>query len=148
MKENNSKTRKAPLTSAMRILAALFGFAFILGFILTPLGFETRSPEIRTLLFAGFFITVGLLIPLVGLVSIWLRKTRLAGILAVVGGSLNFLTAPADQALVFFTVTPPLAVTIGEYILIFVGIGYLLYGPKVYAETQTHDADLNVETKE
>jgi hypothetical protein len=142
MKENNSKPIKAPFTSAMRILAVLFGIGFILGFLLTPLGFETRSPEIRTLLFAVFFIIVGLLIPLAGLVLLWLRKTKFAGVLAVIGAALMFLVPPADQALVFFTVSPPPAVTLGEYILIFVGIGYILYGPRVYTEKQTQDTNL------
>lgn len=119
-------------TSSERILAGLFAFGFILGFILTPLGVEPRMEQLRTLLFAGFFITVGLLLPLAGLVSLWLRRPRLAGVLAVVDAALLFLTAPADQARFFFTVAPPPAVTIGEYILIFVGIGYMLYGPRVY----------------
>jgi hypothetical protein len=126
--------RKPPLTSSERILALLFGFGFILGFLLTPLGVETRMPELRTLAFAGFFITVGLLIPLLGLASLWQRKTRLAGVLAVIDAVLIFFTAPADQALFFFTVSPPLAVSAGEYILIFVGIGYMLYGPRVYGK--------------
>lgn len=136
METENSKSIKAPLTGAMKMLAVLFGIGFILGFILTPLGVETRSPEIRTLWFGVFFIVVGLLIPLAGLVLIWLRKNRYAGVLAVIGAALIFLVAPADQALFFFTVSPPPAVTIGEFILIFVGIGYMLYGPKVYDEEQ------------
>ena len=115
-----------------RILAVLFGVGFILGFLLTPLGFETRMNEIRTLAFAVFFVTVGLLLPLAGLVSLLLRRPRLAGVLAVIDASLLFLTAPADQALFFFTVPPPPAVTVGEYLLILVGIGYMLYGPRVY----------------
>ncbi len=148
MKKNNSKSIKAPLTSAMRILAVLFGIGFILGVLLTPLGVETRSPEIRTLLFAVFFIIVGLLIPLAGLVLLWLRKTRFAGVLAVIGAAIMFLVPPADQALFFFTVSPPPAVTLGEFILIFVGIGYMLYGPRVYAEKQTPDANLPQEPTE
>ena len=128
-----SRTR-IPLTNAGRILAVLFGIGFILGILLSPLGFETRSPEIRTLLFALFFIIVGMLIPLAGFALVWLRRQRLAGVLAVIGAVFIFLIGPADQALFFFTVSPPPAVTIGEYILIFVGIGYMLYGPKVYAE--------------
>lgn len=125
--------KNTPLTSAERILAVLFLFGFILGFILTPLGVETRMNELRALAFAGFFITVGLLLPLVGLVSLWLQRPRLAGVLAVINAVFLFLTAPADQALFFFTVAPPSAVTIGEFVLIFVGIGYMLYGPRVYA---------------
>ena len=143
IKKNNSQSKKArPITSAEKILAVLFGFGFIVGFLLTPLGFETRFHEIRTLAFAGFFITVGLLIPLIGLVSLYLRRPSLAGVLAVIGASLNFLTPPADQALFFFTVSPPPAVTIGEFILIFIGIGYILYGPRVYAENQTQAHNL------
>ena len=132
MKEKNSQSTKAPLTSAERILAVLFGVGFILGILLSPLGVEPRMPELRTLAFAGFFIIVGMLLPLIGLVSVWLRRPRLAGVLAVIDAILLFLTAPADQALFFFTVAPPPAVTIGEYILIFVGVGYMLYGPRVY----------------
>lgn len=134
MKNNDSNSIKSSFTGDMRILAVLFGIGFILGFILTPLGVENRSPEIRTLWFGVFFIIVGLLIPLAGLVLLWLRKKRYSGILAVIGAVLIFLVAPADQALIFFTVSPPPAVTIGEFILIFVGIGYMLYGPRVYAE--------------
>jgi hypothetical protein len=137
--------KNMPFTNAERILAILFGFGFILGFLLTPLGVETRMNEMRTLVFAGFFITVGLLLPLVGLVSLWLRRPRLAGVLAVIDAVLLFLTAPADQALFFFTVAPPPAVTIGEYILIFVGVGYMLYGPQVYAENRTPAANLSRE---
>ena len=128
-------TRTTPFTQTDRILAVLFAFGFILGFLLTPLGVETRMHEIRTLAFAGFFITVGLLMPLAGLVALGLKQRKLAGILAVLDAGILFLTAPADQALFFFTVAPPLAVTIGEYVLIFVGIGYMLYGPRVYAES-------------
>jgi hypothetical protein len=65
-----------------------------------------------------------------------MRKKKVAGVLAVIGAAFIFLVAPADQALFFFTVSPPPAVTIGEFILIFVGIGYMLYGPKVYDEDQ------------
>ncbi len=149
IKKNNSQSKKArPITSVEKVLAVLFGVAFILGFLLTPLGFETRFHEIRTLAFGGFFITVGLLIPLIGLVSLYLRKPRLAGVLAVIAASLNFLTPPADQALFFFTVSPPLAVTIGEFILIFIGIGYILYGPRVYAGDQTPATNFSQEPKE
>ncbi len=116
---------------AERVLAVLFGLGFVIGFLLTPLGVETRMHEMRTPAFAVFFITVGLLLPLAGLVLLFARRPKVAGVLAVIDGSLLFLTAPADQARFFFTVTPPPAVSIGEYMLILVGIGYLLFGPRV-----------------
>jgi hypothetical protein len=115
-----------------RILAVLFGVGFILGFLLTPLGFETRMNELRTLAFAAFFITVGLLLPIAGLVLLLFRRPKVAGVLAVIDAVLSFLIAPADQALFFFTVPPPPAVTAGEYILILVGVGYVIYGSRVY----------------
>jgi hypothetical protein len=118
------------------ILAVLFALGFVLGFLLTPLGVETRIHELRSPLFAAFFITVGLLLPLAGVISLFLKRAKLAGVLAVIAASLNFLIPPADQAKFFFTVTPPPAVFIGEYILILVGIGYMLYGARVYSQTR------------
>lgn len=115
-----------------KILVMLFAGGFILGFLLTPLGFETRMNELRTLVFASFFVTVGLLIPIAGLVFMLYQRPQLASVLAVIDASLLFLTVPADQAMFFFTIPPPPAVTAGEYVLILIGIGYMLYGPQVY----------------
>lgn len=129
---------KMSLGNPERILAQLFGVGFALGFLLTPLGVETRSNKLRSPAFAGFFIIVGLLLPLAGLVSLFLRRPKLAGVLAVIDAALLFLTAPADQAMFFFKAPPPPAVTAGEYILIPVGIGYMLYGPRVYAKNITN----------
>jgi hypothetical protein len=126
----------ASFSRAEGILAVLFALGFVLGFVLTPLGVETRVHELRTPAFAAFFITVGLLLPLAGLASLFLRRAKLAGVLAVIGASLNFLIPPADQAKFFFTVVPPPAVFIGEYILILVGIGYMLFGARVYSQTR------------
>jgi hypothetical protein len=126
----------ASFSRAEGILAVLFGLGFVLGFLLTPLGVETRIHQLRSPVFAGFFITIGLLMPLAGLVSLFLRRAKLAGVLAVTGASLNFLIPPADQAKFFFTLPPPPAVFIGEYILIVVGIGYMLFGPRVHSQTR------------
>ena len=115
-----------------KILVMLFAGGFILGFLLTPLGFETRMNELRTLVFALFFVTAGLLIPIAGLVFMLYQRPQLTGVLAVIDASLLFLTVPADQAMFFFTIPPPPAVTAGEYVLILIGIGYMLYGPQVY----------------
>jgi hypothetical protein len=127
---------KMSLGKAERILAVLFVLGIVLGFLLTPLGFETRSNEIRTLAFAAFFITVGLLLPIAGLILLF-RRPRLAAVLAMIDAAFMFLTAPADQALFFFTIAPPPIVTAGEFILIIVGIGYMLYGTRIYDKYQT-----------
>src|SRR5260370_36445535 len=123
------------------ILAVLFGLGFVLGFLLTPLGVETRIRELRTPAFAGFFITVGLLIPLAGLVSLFLRRARLAGVLAVIDASCSFLLPPADQAKFFFPNPPPPAAFFGEFILILVGIGYMLFRPRVYSQDRYRPLD-------
>jgi hypothetical protein len=119
------------LGKSERILAVLLGVGFVLGFLLTPLGFETRSNEIRTLAFAAFFIIVGLLLPILALILLF-RRPRLASVLAMVDAVFMFLTAPADQAMFFFPVPPPAAVTAGEFILILFGIGYMIYGIRIY----------------
>jgi hypothetical protein len=119
------------LGKAERILAALLVFGIVLGFLLTPLGFETRMNELRTVAFAGFFIVVGLLLPIAGLILLF-RKPKIAAVLVMVDAAFMFLTAPADQAMFFFTVAPPPAVTAGELILVLVGIGYMLYGTRIY----------------
>ena len=121
---------KTSFGNAERILAVLLAAGIILGFLLTPLGFETRSSQIRTLWFAAFFIVVGLLLPIAGLIALF-KRPKIAGVLAVIDAALSFLTAPADQAKFFFTVSPPPAVTAGEFILILVGIGYMLYGLRI-----------------
>lgn len=125
-----------------RILAALLVIGIVLGFLLTPLGFETRSSEIRTLAFAAFFIVVGLLLPIAGLILLF-RRPGLAAVLAMVDAAFMFLTAPADQAMFFFTATPPPAVTAGEFILILVGIGYILYGVRIYDKDRTTKGKLS-----
>src|ERR1700716_2584382 len=109
-----SKTM-ASFSRAEGILAVLFGVGFVLGFLLTPLGVETRIHELRTPVFAAFFITIGLLLPLAGLVLLFLPQAQLAGVLAVTDAWFSFPIPPADQANFFSTVSPPPAVFVGEY---------------------------------
>jgi hypothetical protein len=123
------------LNKEQRILAVLFVVGLIVDFLLSPLGFETRESELRSWASVGFFVIVGFLLPIAGLVLLF-RRPRIAGVLAVIDAALLFLTAPADQAMFFFKTAPPPAITIGEFILIFVGIGYMLYGQRVYLEGQ------------
>jgi hypothetical protein len=108
MKRLKSSNTKASFGTAERMLAVLFGLGIILGFLLTPLGFETRINELRTYWFAAFFIIVGVLFPIAGLVSLFL-KPKLAGILAVIAAAFSFLIPPADEARFFFTI-PRLAI--------------------------------------
>ena len=79
-KDNSRMARTLDLErlgKAERILAVLFAFGAILGFLLTPLGLSPRSNELRTLAFAGFFIVVGLVIPIAGPTSV--SKTSVSG---------------------------------------------------------------------
>jgi hypothetical protein len=81
---------------------------------------------------------VGIVAPIVGFVLLFPRP-NLAAVLAVIDAAVLFVTVPADQAGFFFTLPPPTAVTIGEFLLILVAIGYMLYGPRVYGEERmTH----------
>jgi hypothetical protein len=124
-------------TSSRRALAVLLGLGVTLGFLLSPLGFETRSHALRTVWSAVFFSTVGIAAPIVGLVVLFPRPS-LAAVLAVIDAAILFITVPSDQAGFFFTLPPPTAVTTGEFLLILVAIGYMLYGPRVYAENRTN----------
>ena len=131
---------KMSLGKEERILAVLLVIGIVLGFLLTPLGFETRSNELRSLGFAVFFIIVGLLLPIAALILMF-RRPRIAALLAMIDAALSFLTAPADQAMFFFTSPPPTAVTVGEFILILVGIGYMLYGTRIYYKDRSSRAN-------
>jgi len=119
-----------------RILLVLFVIGLVIDFLLSPLGFETRESQLRSWASAVYFVIVGFLLPIAGLASLF-RRPRLAGVLAIIDAALLFLTAPADQAKFFFKVGPPPAVTIGEFVLIFVGIGYMLCGQRIYLENTT-----------
>ena len=119
-----------------RVLAVLLVLGFIVGFLLTPLGFETRSSQLRSPAIPVFFIIVGLALPIAALILLF-RRPKLASVFAIIDAALLFLTAPADQAKFFFKVAPPPAVTVGEFILILLGIGYMLYGQRIYLENQT-----------
>jgi hypothetical protein len=91
--------------------------------------------------FAGFFIVVGLLLPIAGLILLF-RMPRLAAVLVMIDAAFMFLTAPADQATFFFTVAPPAAVTAGEFILILIGIGYMIYGIRIYDKDRPKKGNL------
>lgn len=118
-------------------LAVLFVVGLVIDFLLSPLGFETRESQLRSWASAGYFIVVGFLLPIAGLASLF-KRPRLAGVLAIVNAASLFFTVPADQAKFFFKVSPPTAVTIGEFVLVLVGIGYMLCGQRIYLEKATN----------
>ena len=118
-------------------LAVLFVVGLVIDFLLSPLGFETRESQLRSWASAGYFIVVGFLLPIAGLASLF-KRPRLAGVLAIINAASLFFTVPADQAKFFFKVSPPTAVTIGEFVLVLVGIGYMLCGQRIYLEKATN----------
>ena len=132
----NLRAQNRDLTRPEQVLAALLGAGFALGFALTPLGVENRQKQLRSPFIPVFFISVGLLMPLAGVVLLLLRRPRPAAALAIVDAGLMFLTAPADQAKLFFTVEPPPLVTAGEAALTLLGMGYLWYGQRVCDEEE------------
>jgi hypothetical protein len=135
MKGTPSSAGAVPKTDPRRILAILFRIGFILGFLLTPVGVETRRKFLRSPAVAGFFILVGLVAPLAGLLLLLFGKSKAACALAVADAAVLMISAPADQAKAFFTVVPPPAVTVGEHALVGLGIGYILYGLRAYRQT-------------
>src|SRR5260370_24658290 len=82
-----------------------------------------------------------MLIPLVGEIRLFLRRPTLAGDGGVRVASSPYLLEPAAKSKFYFTIPPPPAVFIGEYILILVGIGYMLFGPRVYSQTRERPRD-------
>lgn len=127
-----------PQRRSERRLAGLLGLGLVLGLILSPLGVETRRKELRSPAVAAFFIVVGILAPLAGLVLLF-KRPKLAAVLAIVDAALLVLASPADQAKVFFKTAPPPAVTAGELVLNVVGVGYVAYGSKVYDQNRVHE---------
>ena len=129
-----TNANRSRLSTNGKVLAGLLSFSLVLGFLLTPLGFETRLADIRSLALVPLFLSMSLLIPIAALVSLWRGRPQLAGILAVVDAVLVFFVGFGDQAGAWFTVKPPVAITVVEYLLILVAEGYILFGPRLYYE--------------
>lgn len=123
------------LSATGKIIAVLLFFAILFGYLLTPLGLEPRSPDLRTIAIVPFFITASLGIPIVALVLLFL-KPRVTGILVVINAIIMLFLVPGDQAGFFFTVSVPPAITILEFLSVIISIGFLLYGPKLYRESE------------
>jgi hypothetical protein len=122
------------LTNTGKIIALLLVFGIIFGYLLTPLGLETRSANLRTVAIVPFFIAASLGIPITALILLF-KKPRIAGILVVINAIIMLFLVPGDQAGFFFTVPVPPAITVLEFLSVIVSIGFLLYGPKLYGQS-------------
>ena len=123
------------LTTTGKIVLVLLVFGIIIGYLLTPLGFETRSAHLRSDAIVPFFIANALGIPIAALILLF-KKPQITGILMVINAAVELFLVPGDQAGFFFTVAPPARITVLEFLSIIVMIGYLLYGPKLYSENE------------
>src|SRR6266403_2563956 len=99
------------LTKNQIVVLVLLILAIIFGYALTPLGYETRTPDLRTWAIVPFFVSASLLIPILALILLF-KKPRVAGILVVINATVMLLLVPGDQAGFFFTSPVPLVITI------------------------------------
>jgi hypothetical protein len=121
------------LTSDGRILVLLVAALCVCGYIFTPIGLETRSlSTLRVPILPVFFLTP-VILSFVALVLMFYRP-RTAAALASVAASIFIFFAPGDQGGYFFTVPVPAAISVNELVVLFISIGALIYGPKVYRE--------------
>ena len=122
------------LTIAGKIIGLLLVFGIVFGYLLTPLGLETRSAALRTIAIVPIFIAASLGIPIVALILLFIRP-KITGILVIINAIIVLFLVPGDQAGYFFTLPVPGAISVLEFLSIIVSIGFLLYGPKLYAES-------------
>jgi len=122
------------LTIAGKIIGLLLVFGIVFGYLLTPLGLETRSAALRTIAIVPIFIAASLGIPIVALILLFIRP-KITGILVIINAIIMLFLVPGDQAGYFFTLPVPGAISVLEFLSIIVSIGFLLYGPKLYAES-------------
>ena len=116
-------------------MAALLFLALVFGYLLTPLGLEPRTPELRTFAIVPFFITASLGLPIVASILLFI-KPRITGILMVINASIMLFLVAGDQAGFFFTTPPPIGITVFEFLSLAVSIAFLLYGPILIRENK------------
>jgi hypothetical protein len=124
------------LSKNQKIVLVLLILAIIFGWALTPLGFETRTPDLRTWAIVPFFISASLLIPIIAL-SVLFKKPRVAGVLVIINALVMLLLVPGDQAGFFFTSAVPPVITVFEFLSVFVSAGFLIWGPALLHEKRT-----------
>lgn len=118
------------LTKTAKIVFGLLVLAIIFGYALTPLGFETRTPDLRTWAIVPFFVAASLAIPILALALLF-KKPSISGVLVVINAIVMLFLVPGDQAGFFFTTPVPPIITVFEFLSVFVSIGFLLYGPRL-----------------
>lgn len=126
---------KRKLTKTGKIIGLLLVLAIIFGYLLTPLGLETRTSALRTVAIVPFFITASLGIPIVAFILLFI-KPRIAGILVIINAIIMLFLVAGDQGGFFFTVPVYTAIIVLEFLSIIISIGFLLYGPKLIAENR------------
>jgi hypothetical protein len=118
------------LTNTAKIVLGLLVLAIIFGYALTPLGFETRTPDLRTWAIVPFFVSASLLIPILALIFLF-KKPKVAGVMVVINAIVMLFLVPGDQAGFFFTTPVPPIITVFEFLSVIVSIGFLLSGPRL-----------------
>jgi hypothetical protein len=118
------------LTKTTKVVLGLLILAIIFGYALTPLGFETRTPDLRTWAIVPFFISASLLIPILALIFLF-KKPKVAGVMVVINAIVMLFLVPGDQAGFFFTTPVPPIITVFEFLSVVVSIGFLLAGPQL-----------------
>ena len=121
------------LSTTAKIMAFLLLLAIVFGYLLTPLGLEPRTGDLRTFAIVPFFITASLGIPILAFILLFI-KPRITSILVIINAIIMLFLVAGDQGAFFFTTPPPTAITILEFLSIIVSVGFLLYGPKLRNE--------------
>ena len=120
-----------------RILAILLLVSLVLGVLLSPLGFETRSPAFLSspsfLPCLGLGLT-GLILSLVSLVLVFF-KPRIASILATIGSIGSLALFLGDQAGLAAPVRRPLPITVLEIVTTVVIAAILFIAARLYKES-------------
>ena len=125
------------LSNTGKIMALLLVLAIVFGYLLTPLGLEPRTEDLRTFAIVPFFITASLGLPIISAVLLFIRP-RISGILMILNAIIMLFLLAGDQGGFFFTTPPPTAITILEFLSIIVSVGFLLVGPKIIRETKAN----------
>ncbi len=128
------------LSKARKILVIAFALMSVVGFLFTPVGFETRPlSSLVSYALIPFFLSTTIL-DIVSLILIFLRP-RIASITGIVAAIFYIFLAPADQARLFFAgVAVPAAITANEYVALALSVVVLLVAPMVYRESTARPA--------